>query len=390
MQMKSGNDSNPDVGQETYFAPTERADPAELKALSSFAIDDPIAQIVLESVAGYLMILNSKRQVLAANEELLEALEIEHSDTLLGDRPGEVFDCVNAIIAPSGCGTDRKCSYCGAVLSIMASQETDSIQNGECSLTLRRNDRLECAEFKVRCTPLHIGDHRLTVVVLTDISASKRRDVLERVFLHDVFNTLSSLVGLAELIRIQGEKEISGKILFLSQLLTHEMQEHRMMMQAEQGELSLNESTRPISAVLADAKRLFDAHVATTNRHIQFEPVSNDINLNCDHRLLNRVLANMIKNALEATAEGGVVRVWSEFRNHRPGIVVQNVGIIPDPVQMQIFKRSFSTKCEPGHGIGTYSMKLFGEQYLGGTVSFTSNTEKGTCFELFLPPTVVT
>lgn len=37
---------------------------------------------------------------------------------------------------------------------------------------------------------------------------------------------------------------------------------------------------------------------------------------------------------------------------------------------LSVFKRYFSTKSKSGRGIGTYSMKLFGERYLGGKVGF--------------------
>lgn len=40
---------------------------------------------------------------------------------------------------------------------------------------------------------------------------------------------------------------------------------------------------------------------------------------------------------------------------------------------LRIFQRSFSTKGAKGRGLGTYSMKLFGETYLGGQVSFRSS-----------------
>jgi sensor histidine kinase regulating citrate/malate metabolism len=64
---------------------------------------------------------------------------------------------------------------------------------------------------------------------------------------------------------------------------------------------------------------------------------------------------------------------------------VSNPGLIPEQVQLQLFKRSFSTKSAKGRGIGTYSMKLFGERYLGGRVGFESTAEKGTTFWIELP-----
>jgi len=93
----------------------------------------------------------------------------------------------------------------------------------------------------------------------------------------------------------------------------------------------------------------------------------------------------MIKNALEATQEGGVVTIDCESGGDRVLFQVHNDSAMPEKVQLQIFKRFFSTKNEPGHGIGTYSMKLLGERYLGGEVFFRSDEASGTTFTLCIP-----
>ncbi|WP_163338642.1 ATP-binding protein [Desulfopila sp. IMCC35008] len=64
---------------------------------------------------------------------------------------------------------------------------------------------------------------------------------------------------------------------------------------------------------------------------------------------------------------------------------VWNKQFIPDDIARRIFQRNFSTKAEEGRGIGTYSMKLFGEQVLNGKVSFTTSAENGTTFTLEHP-----
>jgi signal transduction histidine kinase len=50
----------------------------------------------------------------------------------------------------------------------------------------------------------------------------------------------------------------------------------------------------------------------------------------------------------------------------------------------QVFQRSFSTKGS-NRGLGTYSMKLLGENYMGGKISFESIIGKGTTFYFDLP-----
>ena len=66
-------------------------------------------------------------------------------------------------------------------------------------------------------------------------------------------------------------------------------------------------------------------------------------------------------------------------------IAVHNGEVIPPEVQARIFQRSFSTKARHGRGLGTYSMKLFGERHLGGEVSFKSTPQAGTEFAIVLP-----
>ena len=84
-----------------------------------------------------------------------------------------------------------------------------------------------------------------------------------------------------------------------------------------------------------------------------------------DKILLQRIIINMLKNALEATSYEGTVRTGIENRGEKIRFWVRNEGVIPHDVQMQIFKRSFSTKGK-GRGIGTYSVRLLAENYLKG------------------------
>ena len=93
----------------------------------------------------------------------------------------------------------------------------------------------------------------------------------------------------------------------------------------------------------------------------------------------------MILNALEATPTGGRVKMWIDTENDHLVFKVWNDGVIPADIARRIFQRNFSTKAQAGRGIGTYSMKLLGEEVLGGEVSFTSDESHGTIFRLAHP-----
>jgi signal transduction histidine kinase len=87
---------------------------------------------------------------------------------------------------------------------------------------------------------------------------------------------------------------------------------------------------------------------------------------------------------LEASEKGSEVRLNCKLINGDALFSVWNDTVIPREVQAQLWQRSFSTKGE-NRGIGTYSMKLFTEQYLGGKISFTSGEGEGTTFTVSLP-----
>ncbi|WDP85964.1 MAG: sensor histidine kinase [Desulfobacter sp.] len=85
---------------------------------------------------------------------------------------------------------------------------------------------------------------------------------------------------------------------------------------------------------------------------------------------MSRILGNMVINALEATPENGEIKIELEAGVNGQMIWrVWNQSPIPKPIQKRIFQRYFSSKEGNGRGLGTYSMKLFGESYLKAVVS---------------------
>ena len=87
----------------------------------------------------------------------------------------------------------------------------------------------------------------------------------------------------------------------------------------------------------------------------------------------------MVKNALEATAPGGSITLMAKRSGDKFRISVHNQAFMTPEVEMKVFMRSFSTKGVQ-RGLGTYSMKILGEQYLGGKVNFTTDVSEGTTF----------
>ena len=224
------------------------------------------------------------------------------------------------------------------------------------------------------------------MVIATDISDLKRRQILERIFFHDILNTAGGIQGLAELMISDAEmsSELFPHLLSNAQKLVHEIQNQKLLLAAENRELAC--AFLPLSSVaqLESAATTYRHHEVGLGKTIAIDADSKNCTLFSDEAILQRVLGNLLKNALEASVDGGTVKLGTESKEGRVTFWCWNEGYIPRASQLQIFQRSYTTK-GVGHGIGTYSVKLLTERYLGGEVSFTSSLELGTRFQVTLP-----
>lgn len=367
------------------FAPAERAPRADVLQLARRFLDiSPSLRAILDAVPDILMALNPQRQVVFANRSLLNFACCTDAE-VLGLRPGEVLGCAHAFDLPTGCGSTEFCVTCGAAQAILNSAcGLPDVQ--ECRITRGANG--EALDFRVRSTPLVIGDDRFTLLTLSDISEEKRRRALERIFFHDVLNTATAMKAASDLLarRANGDTGDLPQIMrSLVERLIDEIAAQRQLTDAENDDLTVNRTPINVPALLADLARAFIHHQLAEERTIRITPAGN-VEVVSDPVILRRVLANMLKNALEASRPGETVTLGYRPDADEIEFWVHNPGAMPRPVQLQVFQRSFSTK-GPGRGLGTYSMKLLGERYLGGRVDFTTSQQAGTTFTVRLPAT---
>lgn len=107
----------------------------------------------------------------------------------------------------------------------------------------------------------------------------------------------------------------------------------------------------------------------------------------CDLSQLNQVFLNLIKNAIQATAEQGEIRIETRQRDARTvtvRIADNGRGIAPEHLP-QIFDAFFTTKAAgEGTGLGLSISKKIVEAH-GGSISVASEPGRGTVFTIDLP-----
>jgi len=372
------------TGTYTLFAPGEREEAGSLARLAEQAVADPVVKTVLEAVGGYILLLDEHRQILAANRELLAALGLEKGDPLVGQRPGEALGCIHAQTGPRGCGTSLHCCHCGAVLAILAAQTTSAPASGECTLAHRDDEAVACSHYDLKITPLPLAGKTVLACVFHDITAVRRRELLERIFMHDMRNVLAGLQAWSDQLRDDTPSEAAQNVVRLVEQLMHEVESQSLMLRAETGDLRAH--LRPVSAnrVLEAVETMFLHHPCRIGKDLVVERLPEDTTLTTDQSLLVRVLGNMVKNAFEASPPGSRVRLWFEGTVGGTAFHVHNPGIIPPSVAAHIFQPHFSNKGR-NRGFGTYAMRLLGENCLGGRVSFVTDAVAGTKFSVELP-----
>lgn len=368
----------------TFFLPAERDTKEAIRTSADLVVGADFIYSVLNTIPGPAVVLNDKRQLIAANETLLGLIGAETLEDTLGCRPGEVLRCEIAETAPASCGTGLACKYCGLVNTVLRSMRSGKRESGECRIMNKDGNPLD---LEVVATSSKISDVPIVFVGMRDISAEKRRDVLEKTFLHDIMNTAGGIRGILEVFskddQGRSRTEFRQTMLELSEALVGEIQSHRKLLDAEQGTLSLHQSAVRTNTLLDGLRMLYQAHPVAHGKRVRIKEQC-ALTIATDISLLRRVLGNLLKNAIEAIKEGETVDIGVRDMGEDVEFFVHNPGYIPEKIQMQLFRRSFSTK-GAGRGIGTYSLKLFGERYLGGIVDFTSTEEEGTTFRFRLP-----
>ena len=368
----------------TRFLPAERASRAEVLRQHEVLSSDPAIRGLIDSSLSLTMILNAKRQAVLINEAFRARLSLADGAAAVGARFGEYAGCIRACEGPSGCGTTEACRDCGAALAIA------SALAGRAAVKECRIRTVVCGQdlcLKLRVSPFSYKGEEFLLLSALDVAHEVRRRELEKIFFHDVLNTATGVQGL---LHIMGGAHPEAAVAYLpiaekgSDTLIDELLCQRDLAAAENGELTVSPSAISTLSFLKNLTDLFAAHPLAADRRLTLAPESEDLRLKADKTLLSRVLVNLIKNALEAVPPGATVTASCRGEGGRAVFRVHNPTFMPAEVQHQVFQRSFSTK-GAGRGLGTHSVRLLTENYLGGSVKFWSDPVKGTTFRAAYP-----
>ncbi len=367
---------------DTHFASAQRSDDAQVAKQSEAVLRHPVTGGLLQLVSGMLAVLNENRQIIALNHEVAQRYGIEDPEGVLGLRPGECLSCVHADDMPGGCGTGPLCDSCGAAIAIVTTLTKNEPAHRRCAIEIRRNNERSDLYLDVHCIPVMVDGYRYLLLFIQDVSGEQKWAVMERAFFHDVNNILAGVVSISNMMLLQSEgeyHELAEKLSRGSQRIAREMAIQRCLLDSTGHQYRPVWNTVDAREVVEELVALFDNHPAAHGKNLVVPVDMPSIVFETDRSVLLRILDNMVVNAFEASGDAADVIISYDNRDDEISFSVWNEGQIPAEVAGRVFQRNISTKTGKGRGLGTYSMKYFGETILGGKVRFSSDGA-GTVF----------
>jgi NtrC-family two-component system sensor histidine kinase KinB len=285
-----------------------------------------------------------------------------------------------------------------AVLDVLESQRTVASEESAAVVPLVV-DGAERA-FRQRATPMRDAENRLVgaVLLLEDITHLREIDRLKSEFIagasHELRTPLTSLeMGIHLLLEAPAGDLSAGQLELLTMCREDAMRLDKLV--KDLLDLSRIESGKEISQVapvsvcdlLTEALKPLRQQADGKNLSLQIGAAGELPEVMADRSQIERVIANLVMNAIRATEPGGAIDVKAAGRQGYVTISVRDTGRgIPHDYLGQVFEPFVQVPNAPagGAGLGLSISRRIVEAH-GGQITVRSELGQGTTFTFTLP-----
>lgn len=227
-----------------------------------------------------------------------------------------------------------------------------------------------------------------------DVTAHRRlerlRRDLERLTRHDLRSPLGAVVGYCDLLlddqTLSAEnKEMVRRIQRSGERMAGMIENSLDLYRMEEGRFVMRPEPVDLCALLRAIAEETDPLCAATGLSLAVEGcASGPFFVSGSGQLLESMIGNLVRNALEASPRNAVVRVDFSRSEGSAHISVHNDGVIPDGVRQRFFEPYVTAGKTKGIGLGAYGARLIARAH-GGDIAVRSTPEEGTILTVTLP-----
>ncbi|MBY0030793.1 ATP-binding protein (plasmid) [Priestia aryabhattai] len=200
---------------------------------------------------------------------------------------------------------------------------------------------------------------------------------------HEIRNPLTSIKGFIQLFKSKYKSDEEHFNLVLSELERINLIVGEFLVLAKPTAREFKE--RQITSLLKDVVMLINAQAIMNNIQIFLECESDIPHVICEENQLKQVFVNILKNAIEAMPNGGIIDVKIKKKEkNRVSIyfIDQGLGIQED--RLLTLGEPFYTTKEKGTGLGLMVSYKIVESH-DGELKISSKVNRGTTVEVILP-----
>ncbi|MBM7704747.1 ATP-binding protein [Metabacillus iocasae] len=276
----------------------------------------------------------------------------------------------------------------------------ERVKNGESIMSFETQDIRkdgQLIDVQITISPIYNKDG--TVIALSEISRDMTDKKATEEFLrrtdklslagemaagvaHEIRNPLTSLQGFVQLIDEKSPEHHTYTSIMKSEIKRIDGIVNEFLMLAKPQPVIMKPHL--FKEILEDVILLFETECALKNVMIDVRMNIRHTELMCDANQLKQVFINLLKNAIEAMPNGGLISVSALHYENELIIKIQDSGEgIPPHILEHITKPFFTTK-EEGTGLGLLITKDILKQH-NGSMTIQSKEKQGTTVEIRLP-----
>ncbi len=241
------------------------------------------------------------------------------------------------------------------------------------------------------------------IVVVRDITFRKQWEYVQEQVLsgitHDLRGPLSAIMGYLDLLRRQLKDgppkavEYVGLAREAGVRLTQMVSDILDVVRFEQGKIDLDLQSIAVDDMFDRIQNIFGVTAGQKNITLKLNMAQRGIVVSGDPKLLERVLDNLVGNAIKFTPAGGTITVIARRGQRRTEFVVADTGRgIPKEAQSRIFDKFQQVRPgdrSAGYGLGLAVAKFIVEAHKG-EMRVESEVDKGSTFTFWVPDQAVT